>query len=141
MTKEDLELKDIATEYADHPALNVNRMARAILRLLAQEEAHEADDVHFCVACHHQWSGDDGPTEYCGDCHRQFQALKAQFPAWKAQEEERQAGLAKLRGDGWERVPGGGAPFQCHACGHRHTGRKLGNICIGCPCEQREAQD
>ncbi len=81
-------------------------VASAVLRLLAQEEA---------------WN--------------------AQFQALKAQEEERQADLAKLRGDGWERVPGGGAPFQCHTCGHQHTGRRLGNICIGCPCEQREAQD
>jgi hypothetical protein len=34
-------------------------------------------------------------------------------------------------------------PWNCAACRHQHTGRRLGNICIGCPCEQRtpEAQD
>ncbi len=56
-------------------------VSAAIDRLLAQEEAREADDRHFCIACHHEWSGDDGPTEYCGDCHRQFQSLKAQEEA------------------------------------------------------------
>jgi len=28
---------------------------------------------HFCIRCHHRWTG-DGLAEYCGDCHRLFLA-------------------------------------------------------------------
>lgn len=26
--------------------------------------------------------------------------------------------------------------WDCEACGHRHAGRTLANICIGCPCAE-----
>jgi hypothetical protein len=34
----------------------------------------ERRNQHFCVRCHHRWEGEYGPTEYCGDCHRDIQA-------------------------------------------------------------------
>ena len=30
--------------------------------------------------------------------------------------------------------------WDCAKCGHRHTGRTLANICIGCPCPETEPQ-
>ncbi len=29
------------------------------------------------------------------------------------------------------------ALLKCPSCGHEHTDRRLGFICIGCPCEKR----
>ncbi len=120
MTKEDQELKSLAERVQGRPyAMDVERvdaLCVGVLRLLAQEEAREE---HFCIACHHRWSGESMPavTEYCGDCHRQFQVMKARF-----EERAREA----LEG-----------PWMCHECGHEHTGRRLGYICIGCRCQSK----
>jgi hypothetical protein len=37
-------------------------------------------EKRFCVNCHRSWTSDESRTEYCGDCHRQFQALRAARP-------------------------------------------------------------
>jgi hypothetical protein len=31
--------------------------------------------------------------------------------------------------------------WDCVKCGHRHSGRTLAYICIGCPCDEKPPQD
>jgi len=52
------------------------------LALLFQQFAEKwlnAGRDHFCVRCHHRWTG-ELVAEYCGDCHRVAQAALTVAP-------------------------------------------------------------
>jgi hypothetical protein len=132
MTTDDL--KALAAVHSDTSLFaTVNVFAREILRLLAQEEAREAertDDSQW----HKDWidavrelkkvqTDRDRLEAELLATNVMFDNLLSAVGKHKAQEEAR----GEVAREG---------PWHCNACGHQHTGRRLGYICIGCPCQQ-----
>ncbi len=116
MTKEDLKALaefTVACVKPQRPHYAVE-VAKDYLRLLAQEEAR-GEVVVICVNCYEM---QQPKRVFCWSC---------QFP------------LAD--GDYYQRVPKHEQthedPWMCHECGHRHQGRRLAYICIGCPCKSK----
>ncbi len=73
MTNEDLKAlaESVVAASSSDTTFRARVVAAELIRILVKAEARE----HFCVGCHRRWTGDAGPTEYCGDCHRIFQEL------------------------------------------------------------------